>query len=275
MKSKYNNKEFLEEAYQRLKNGRKIAEELGLPRSQVYRWLKQYGITNQKWTKHSVDEKFFKEINTKEKSYYLGLIMADGCIYKGDSPRSYVFQMNLSIKDKNQLIRFNERLNSDYPIKDCLSTSDKLISELTISNTEFCKNLMNHGVLCRKTQHCSFPDWLDSDLKPSFLRGFFDGDGCIYHNPKRRWNRMEYSIVGTKEFLFGLQRYLSEENGIASSLYSCTASDKVLRLVIARVDSLKKIYHLMYDDSNSLYYSRKKNIFDDFIKNAEKTCPAR
>lgn len=56
MKLTYNDKQFLRKKYAELGNGNLIAQELGLNRALVYRWLKQYGITNKKLTRRSVNE---------------------------------------------------------------------------------------------------------------------------------------------------------------------------------------------------------------------------
>lgn len=59
--------------------------------------------------KYSLNENFFQEINTEEKAYWLGFLMADGCIL--DQPqRSKRLTVALKEKDINILHKLNKSL---------------------------------------------------------------------------------------------------------------------------------------------------------------------
>lgn len=265
MKSKYHNKSFLEKEYAELKNGRLIAEKYNLSRALVYRWLKEFGITSKKYTHHHVNELYFDKIDSHEKAYFLGLIAADGCIYKGDSDNSYVFQINLSQKDRDILFEMQKAFDTDYPVIDFVDAANKYLTKLKISNTKFCKNLMKHGIRPHKTESYDFPEFISEEFINSYLRGFFDGDGNIYINKKRGPGRARFSIIGNLNFLLGLQRYLTEKFDIASGIYKCAASTKVKNLEVCAGKALHTLYHFMYDGA-SLFYKRKKDIFDECEK---------
>lgn len=266
MKSKYNNKEFLTKKYEELKNGNLIAQEIGVSKTLVYRWLRKYGITNKAYKRHSVNENYFSDIDTEEKAYYLGFIYADGCIYRGDSENSMVFQINLAIKDKKILEDMNRAFDSDYPIVEFVGGCAKSqLCKLKISNTEFCKNLIAQGVTFRKTYECHYPKNLRNDLERHFIRGLFDGDGCIYRNKKRKWNRMSFHIFVEKEFSKEIQDRLREAFGIESHIYNNTKSDIIRNLTVLSTKQLEKMYHILYDDA-SCYFERKKCIFDFFMQ---------
>ena len=223
-----------------------------------------YGITKSKgWKKHNVNENYFDEIDTEEKAYYLGLIMADGCVYRGPSPRSYIFQINLSSKDKKELERMNEAFSSDYQIYDVAGSHNNMISELCISNTRFCRGLMEHGITLRKTENCHFPDFMNEHLTNCFLKGFFDGDGNIYHNPNRRKHNLQFSMIGTFDFISGAQQYLSE-NDIPSFIYKASKTDKVVILATSSYKAIQQLYKLLYNN-DAPFYSRKKEIFDRYM----------
>lgn len=265
MKSKYNNKEFLTKKYEELKNGDLIAQEIGVTRTTVYRWLREYGITSKPYKRHSVNEKYFSNIDTEEKAYYLGFIYADGCVYRGDSKNSIVFQINLSVKDRKILEDMNKAFNSDYPIVEFDGNYGNRLCKLKISNTEFCRNLMSQGVTFRKTYECHYPKNISNDLERHFIRGLFDGDGCIYHNKKRKWNRMSFHIFVEKEFSEEIRDRLKEAFGVESYIYNDTRSDVIRNLAIFSTERLEKMYHILYDDA-SYYFERKKRIFDYFMQ---------
>lgn len=265
MKSKYNNREFLTKKYEELKNGDLIAQEIGVTRTTVYRWLRKYGITSKPYKRHSVNEKYFSNIDTEEKAYYLGFIYADGCVYRGDSKNSMVFQINLSVKDRKILEDMNKAFNSDYPIVEFDGNYGNRLCKLKISNTEFCRNLMSQGVTLRKTYECHYPKNIRSDLERHFIRGLFDGDGCIYRNKKRKWNRMSFHIFVEKEFSEEVRDRLKEAFDIESHIYNNTKSDVIRNLAVFSTKYLEKMYHILYDDA-SYYFERKKCIFDYFMQ---------
>jgi hypothetical protein len=78
-------------------------------------------------------------------------------------------------------------------IKEKLYYSNKI----ALYNKVFVDNLISHGCIENKSLQLKFPTHLHKDLLSHFIRGYFDGDGCI-SDPK---NSIAISIVGTKDFL--------------------------------------------------------------------------
>lgn len=274
MKSPYNNEKILRELYQKYGNGRLIAEALGLQKSQVYRWLKNYKITNRDLKRRSVTINYFENIDTEKKAYYLGLLMSDGCVYRGASKNSYCMQINLKSTDKNELDKFKEELQSTY---DYLTYSKTLDSGeeatylgLKISNTEFCHHLMSHGIIPRKSFKKKMPD-IPKELERHFIRGYFDGDGGLYNNPNRFRNGKgcwEVTIVGTPDILQSFQDILLE-NDINSAIYQ-TKTSGIMRLVISKHEMIEKFRLFIYIDS-TVHFDRKFQKFNDF-KTAQMSC---
>ena len=56
--------------------------------------------------KNQVNKEYFKIIDTEEKAYWLGFIMADGCVY--EQKPTYKFQMNLKKEYRHILEGFNK-----------------------------------------------------------------------------------------------------------------------------------------------------------------------
>ena len=78
----YKNKEWLAKNLKEIKNKNEIARLANTSSDTIEYWRKKFNLPNYKYVHriHKVDESFFKMIDTEEKVYWLGFIMADGYI---------------------------------------------------------------------------------------------------------------------------------------------------------------------------------------------------
>lgn len=145
--------------------------------SNITRRLKKQGIqVNRDYTKtrysrngrHKVDINFFKEINTEEKAYFLGIMFSDGSVSKN--------QFYLKLNDEDVVIKFKNALKCDYNIIHNEEPYYNYILE--VSSTEMCNDLISLGCTINKSKTIKFPN-IPSNLWNHFIRGFIDGDGCI------------------------------------------------------------------------------------------------
>jgi deoxyuridine 5'-triphosphate nucleotidohydrolase len=145
---------------------------------------------NTKYT--SLDDTFFKEIDTKEKAYLLGWIASDGhvsetgfhiTIHTRDIDIFGTFDKILGITNKIQ-----RRLLSDIVT---YSVSSKQMKDDLF---RWLKLPFNENSSHKKSHIVKFPELLSDDLKMMFLRGFFDGDGSI--NDPRKSGRIPAASVG-------------------------------------------------------------------------------
>ena len=80
---------------------KEIAAILKVAKSTVYKKLKKYNLlkTSRTCNRYSVNQEFFKDIDTEEKAYWLGFIYADGSIssqpLKKITRKSYRFEISL------------------------------------------------------------------------------------------------------------------------------------------------------------------------------------
>ena len=269
----HKNKDFFIKKY--LEFGKRIeevAKYFNISRALAFRYAKKYGLTNgKKLKRHSIDIDYFRNIDNQNKAYWLGFIMADGCIFKGPSPRSYILQINLAEKDRDVLEKFNQEVKSDYPIKEYDTTdnngkSHKCVA-LCISKSDFCVNLLNHGIVLRKTYKAKMPN-IDMSLYRHFIRGLFDGDGNIGFPKRENSVRTSFSIVGNYNLLSSILMLL-KENNIYTNIYR-THSENAWSLESSKRSEVKKIYNYLYDNATT-YLTRKKLIFDRINS---LTCPS-
>lgn len=131
---------------------------------------------------------------------------------------------------------------------------------LKVNSTEMCEDLMRHGVIPRKSLTCTFPD-LKKDLIRHFVRGYFDGDGCITKEKVNdRWN---INITGNESFLLSLHSIL-KENEIQTGVYKIKRS-KAKALEAGSLKALTNLYEYLYKDA-TVYLERKFQKYNEYMK---------
>lgn len=132
---------------------------------------------------YNVDESFFKKIDTEEKAYILGFMYADGCNHHNPSKCNYSISITQLTQDVDILEKINNAMTSDYPIHTYVQKeNNKEKSVLLISSKDLSQDLCKLGCSEAKTFSIRFPNenqYFDDNLMCHFIRGYFDGDGCI------------------------------------------------------------------------------------------------
>ncbi len=256
-------KEELENKYLETKSIYKIAEFYNKNYKTIMSLMNDYGIKritgSQGARKHYYNDDYFKVIDTENKAYWLGFLMADGCIYKGSNGNSLRLQINLSRKDEVLLHQFQKNIGSDYKIQQKILKEKYEVSILKINSTAMCQDLIGYGITERKSLLCEFPEFLQNHyLTSHFIRGYFDGDGCINISKRKDYDRAAYTfnIVGGKQMLETIQSYLPGTN-----LYILKKRNHIVTLESGKKDTILFIKDYLYKNAN-IYLQRKKDIFD-------------
>jgi len=146
--------------------------------------------------KYNINHNYFNVIDTTEKAYWLGFLYADGCI----TDKNDVI-LELSNVDVNHIYKFLNSIESDHPIK---NPKNRNSSRVTIRSKQLASDLIRMGCTPRKSLTLEYPEWLDTSLDKHFIRGYFDGDGCIsrscYNETRKNRNPENKTIVWTVKF---------------------------------------------------------------------------
>ena len=209
------------------------------------------------------NENYFEKIDTEDKAYFLGLIYADGCLLL-DS-KKYIYKLTLKIhpKDKEILYKFKKKINGEM---DIWFHKQREMCEINLSGKKLVSDLIKIGLHPNKTFTIKYPN-IDKNLEPHFLRGYFDGDGCIRINLDKRDNskRGDLRIVsGSIDMLNKINErmnFLFDTN--MNKLYGPKEKDYRF-LGWAAMKDIEKIYDGFYSQSD-LFIMRKKVIFDKVI----------
>ena len=81
---------------------------------------------------------------------------------------------------------------------------------MQISNSTISKDLENLGMVANKSLILAFPTFISKELMPHFIRGYFDGDGCVWEGkPKidskgRYIHNVKFTFTGNFDFINAL-----------------------------------------------------------------------
>jgi hypothetical protein len=121
------------------------------------------------------------------------------------------------------------------------------------------------GILPNKESRLRLPS-VPRDYFRDFIRGYFDGDGCIssgYYNRKDRKSksfRMSVKFASSsRSFLGDIKNKLSQYTGLKGGFI--TAGDGCNYLVYSKGDSSKIFNYFYREINNDIYLERKYNVF--------------
>lgn len=217
------------------------------------------------------NENYFEKIDSEDKAYFLGFICADGSLVNDVIKYRYQLAIKIHTKDEHILEELLKHINGEMKI---WHHGQRDMSEIKFSGKKIVDNLENKGVYPQKTFSIRYPK-IDEHLERHFLRGYFDGDGCIRLSTDKRDN----SKRGDLRFVSGSIDILNQINERMSVLFGTNLNklygpkNKDYKFIgWAGMTDIEKIYHGFYNNTN-LYLRRKKSIFDEVmveIKNKKK-----
>lgn len=253
---------------------RNVAKELNVSTSTVCNVLKHlneearpahnkgHGKGTSKNRKYLFDLDAFKKIDTEEKAYWLGFLYADGYVaLRG------VISLCLQEQDKNHLEKFKHFIGAnDLNLK---YKKDTKSYSINLCSVEMSDDLANLGCNQKKSLTLKFPteEQVPNHLIHHFMRGYFDGDGCIYINKKNNHHHICFSVLGTHDFL----NYYEENllNGIGRKnptkrLHQGHWDDNTENINYGGKQQVIKIFNYLYKDA-TIYLERKYEKFNKLL----------
>ena len=228
-------------------------------------WAKA-GLKGKIARRYTLNENYFEKIDSANKAYFLGFLMADGCIYSRKTTKNKCqkwVRLSIHKKDIEVLEKFKEELKSNLPI---LIGKDDMAS-ITIVSDIMADHLSKYGIVERKTWSSSIvTDLIPDEYLFSLLTGHFDGDGSIMVEKEKTHIPSAYSIsiVGNYENmmiysnilnLFNIENNVKEDNRIDKY------NDKFFYLTVATNASNKYNFCMKYLNNQCFKLSRKKERF--------------
>ena len=246
----------------------KISRITGVCRPTVRKILRKAGL--RQVYKEDIDNSsslnidLFNEINDEASAYFLGLMYADGNVYIDKRNNIPVISLALQRRDKYMLENFRNLIAPKHKIyfKKSKIKSQQDQYRLMFNSLMIGEQLKKLGCVPAKSLKLNFPNSIPTKLTHHFLRGYFDGDGCIYATPPKRNGYVSYmiSIASTRDFCKSVQKIFRSEIGINSGVYTRKTNNITSELSTGGNNQAYKLMKWLYKDAN-LFLKRKHKKF--------------
>jgi len=229
----------------------------------ITRCTKKYGLT---WNSigsrnFNIKSNIFNNL-TEESAYWLGFILADGCLTRQNSNDKYRgLKVSIQLRDFNYLKKLGKFLG--YKGKYYDDKRDGHIRKiLRFNDVKLIENLINIGWQSFKDgSNTDIMDYVGSYFN-HFLRGYYDGDGGISNNKdkKKTW----YCYIVTPHGLHA--KYIQSKLNINSNLIK----QDIFRVNINGSNNVKSFLEWLYKDA-TIYMDRKYARYQEFINRNSKS----
>lgn len=227
----------------------------------IYRILRRHNVEVKTKSDANIwkrEIRMFDKITEEWQAYFLGLLFSDGNLYKNRVSISLV-EDDFYIVEKicsKLFVNPPKYYKSIHKITNKEGNKIECRPQLCISfsNVKFANILREKfNLQSKKSLTCQFPKNIPCQFLNHFIRGYFDGDGCIKHNGTAR----TISILGSLPFLEavksillleGLEKVFIKQRGNIHSIYIYSKND------------IDKFYEFLYKDA-TLFLERKHKKF--------------
>lgn len=262
MRATEDQKDLMVKYYLSGKTAQESSEIFNLGYGACLRALKAEGITPRNRTcKYYKDEAVFETIDTANKAYWLGFIVADG--YVTDN----TLAIRLKASDVEHLEKFKKFVNTDCPIKLYIAKIQEKEYEacgIYISSKKIVGDLGRYGVVKNKTLSAYYPNKIPNEFEHDFWRGFLDGDGCITYATDTKRNRTikrwSLNVTGGIRIISDFQKYIKTILNTTAKIKKKSNSNFAMYFSLTGNNSLKIVLDNLYKDADT-YLSRKYNLY--------------
>lgn len=196
---------------------------------------------------------FFDVIDSEETAYWMGFLCADGHVSKN---KKYI-SVQLSTKDQSHLQKFATIFDRPVFIGSAFDRRTEKTYDwgrVVLYSTHMNSQFVNKGVTPQKSLTLSSEIFshIPKPLLHHFVRGYFDGDGCITFVGKSTEVRL--IICGTEIFLKRMSEVIPTSSFIREA-------GKIVQLLITSIPQVITFREWLYNDA-TIYLERKWTRFN-------------
>jgi intein-encoded DNA endonuclease-like protein len=216
---------------------------------------------------------FFNKINNEASAYFLGLMFADGCNSRtiGKNRKSPHYKINIGLQeaDWHILETFKSFIAPGYNLRfiDVKKKNKKWKQKYVLEFVnEIIGNQLNSlGCVPAKSLILTYPhNHISDHLHHHFIRGYFDGDGCITSTLRKSGTRKyQLHIASTKSFCDSIGLIIKSfmEINYGLILADPKSSNKIThKFQIGGNNQIYKFMSWLYKDA-TIFLSRKHDKF--------------
>lgn len=200
------------------------------------------------------------EIDTEEKAYLLGFSAADGSLVekKGHSP---VFGIKLHSRDAGHIYKLRDLVCPEAVIYE--TERDNCIG-FRIGDPILSGQLQRHGIIFRKTYDPQLPKTVPRNVLRHWIRGYFDGDGCITHDRERLvCNFTAYSLTNKNPLFDFIHKEFTSHNGCRCPMKVHLSGEKTAKLTYYGQKGVCLLNYLYKDCT--IHLDRKYKLAKSFL----------
>lgn len=240
--------------YEKNLSAREIGKMMNVDTATITNRLRKNNIKIVNHRKYQIEEDFFEKIDTEIKAYWLGFIMADG-YNSGEFIR-------IDIQDEGHLNKLRDCIfkNKDMPIRNRMSPTNKNVYYLTLQSKKIVTDCEILGIVKRKSMITKYPN-INKNQDRNFIRGLFDGDGCLTYSMDRNYRRYTFTIVGNVDLILSVKQKIEENLDIKISERK---NKTIYELYIRGNQKIIKVLEWLYLNSN-INLDRKYNKYNDML----------
>lgn len=203
-------------------------------------------INEQGHNRKSCDINTFNLIDTEEKAYWLGFLYADGSV----ATKSNHVELSLQLGDIDHLRKYKKFINATTNIG-----HDHFRCRITTCIGEYKQSLIKWGCVPKKSLIVTYPS-IPEELDKHFVRGVFDGDGCIWRTCKDcLWNSAGI-CSGSKVFLDVIMDIIERGCGVRGNGPYRTSKGSPVHNIFYQGTTFRRLVDWMYFDAK-IYLDRK------------------
>jgi len=179
-------------------NSTSLAKQYNCSPKLISKIWRNHNLSGKETRRYYSNFSYFNKIDSVDKSYFLGFIASDGCVYaRNNDTQQQMLSIGINQKDEEVLIKFLKYIEGENPINN--HYADKTyVSQIQIVSDELCNDLSKYNIVPRKTwSYC--PTNIPEEFMWHFIRGFFDGDGSISWSKNSNLSKCNINFCGNKK----------------------------------------------------------------------------